>query len=70
MAVDARGGGAPDRFDSDDAHDPPALCAHVVRHTDEPDRVTVCPQAVSAADHTTAWLSVDADAVVSLADAR
>jgi len=66
MSAHARGGDAPAPAD----HDRPTLCVHVVRYPDEPDRVTVSPQAVSEAEHTTTWLSVDADAVVSLADAR
>jgi hypothetical protein len=77
MSVDARGGDRPDRTDDDDqrardggAHDAPALCVNVVRYPDEPDRVTLSPCEVSAGDHTTTWLSVNADAVVSLADAR
>ncbi len=74
MSVDARGGDGPDRNDHEDGddgvHDPPALCVNVVRYPDEPDRVTLSPCEVSAGDHTTTWLSVDADAVVSLDDAR
>ena len=66
MSVHARGGDSPGSID----HDRPTLRVHVVRYPDEPDRVTVSPQAVSEAAHTTTWLSVDADAVVSLADAR
>ncbi|MDH5020055.1 DUF7511 domain-containing protein [Halobacterium rubrum] len=41
-----------------------------LRYPDEPDRVAVPSQPVSGGDHTTTWLSVNADAVVSLADAR
>lgn len=67
MSADARGGHAPPAPEDDDR---PDLCVHVVRYADEPDRVTVSPRGVSAADHATTWLSVDAEAVVSLADAR
>jgi hypothetical protein len=75
MSVDALGGDAPDRNDHDGsgvdgAHDPPALRANVVRYSDEPDRLTLSPAAVSERDHTTTWLSVNADVVVSLDDAR
>ena len=67
MSVDACDG---DANGPPDNENPPALYVHVVQYSDEPDRVTLSPQAVSAADRTTTWLSIDADAVVSLADAR
>ena len=75
MPVDALGGDAPDRNDHghDGEHGPrdlPALSANIVRNEGEPDRVTVSPRQVSERDRTTTWLSVDADALVSLADAR
>jgi len=65
MSADARGG---DAFSAPD--DDSELRLHVVRYTDQPDRVTVSPRDVSAADYTTTWLSVDANAVVPLTDAR
>ncbi|AAG19642.1 MULTISPECIES: hypothetical protein [Halobacterium] len=42
----------------------------VVRYSDDADRATVTPVSVVDGDVTTTWLSVDAGAVVSLADAR
>jgi hypothetical protein len=67
MSADARRGDARTSFDDENR---PDLRVHVVRYADEPDRATLTPRAVSAADHTTTWLSIDADALVSLADAR
>jgi len=68
MSPDARSGGP--AVQRENAPERPALRVHVVRYSDEPDRVTLSPRHVSDADHATTWLSVDADSVVSLADAR
>jgi hypothetical protein len=74
MAGDTRHGDASDSAadggDGPDSSDRPVLAATVVRHQQSPDRVTVAPPDVADADRLTTWLSVDADAVVSLPDAR
>ncbi|WP_277553483.1 DUF7511 domain-containing protein [Halobaculum limi] len=49
---------------------PLGLTAAVVRHEGEPDRCTVYPTDAGEAALTTTWLSVDADILVSLEDAR
>jgi hypothetical protein len=48
----------------------PALSATVVKYRNSPDRCTVTPADVSEDQQFTAWLSIDADAVVSLAEVR
>ncbi|MFC3476620.1 DUF7511 domain-containing protein [Halobacterium litoreum] len=56
--------------DADDPADQPALSATVVPYTDAPDRCTVSPADADDRRRLTEWLSVDADAVVPLSDAR
>jgi len=46
------------------------LTAAVVRHDGEPDRCTVYPDDADGTTLVTTWLSVDADCLVALADAR
>jgi hypothetical protein len=48
----------------------PALSATVVNYRNSPDRCTVAPADVSDDRQFTAWLSIDADALVSLAELR
>ncbi|MCG1003431.1 MULTISPECIES: hypothetical protein [Halobacterium] len=54
---------------SDDA-DPTPLDATVVRYQNTPDRCTLSPPNVDPDRQLTAWLSVDADALVALAENR
>ncbi|MFB6072421.1 MAG: hypothetical protein ABEJ88_05570 [Halobacterium sp.] len=63
-AVDA---GTPAAHEPDD---PSYLSATVVRYENGPDRCTVSPENPDSDRQLTAWLSVDADVVVALADAR
>lgn len=46
------------------------LSATVVNYRNGPDRCTVTPADVSDEERFTAWLSVDADAMLSLAEFR
>ena len=46
------------------------LTAAVVRHDGEPDRCTVYPDDADDATLVTTWLSVNADCLVALVDAR
>lgn len=50
--------------------DPAPLDATVVRYRDEPDRCTVTPRGVGGDRRYTTWLSVNADALVTLAEMR
>jgi len=49
---------------------PSGLRAAVVRHDGEPDRCTLYPEDADDADLVTTWLSVNADCLVGLDDAR
>ncbi|GAA0192488.1 MULTISPECIES: DUF7511 domain-containing protein [Halobaculum] len=49
---------------------PSGLRAAVVRHDGEPDRCTVYPEDADDVALVTTWLSVDADCLVALDDAR
>ena len=55
---------------SSEAADRRVLDATVVRYRNEPDRCTVTPPDVSGDQQFTAWLSVDADALVALPENR
>jgi hypothetical protein len=74
MAGDSRHGdardSAADHRSGPDTTDRPVLAATVVRHQHSPDRVTVAPPDADGEDRLTTWLSIDADAVVSLPDAE
>ena len=50
--------------------DPTPLEATVVRYQNTPDRCTLSPPDVDSDRRLTAWLSVDADALVTLAENR
>ena len=67
---------APDRS-PEDVHTPDprfaapsGLTAAVVRYDGEPDRCTVYPEGADDGTLTTTWLSVNADCLVPLEDAR
>jgi len=55
---------------SRDDPEPTPLAATVVRYQNTPDRCTLSPPDVDDDRRLTAWLSVDADALVALAENR
>ena len=70
MAVDSGRSSDPSRSSESRFETPPGLTAAVVRHDGEPNRCTVYPDDADDTTLVTTWLSVDADCLVALADAR
>ncbi len=66
MSTDSSRGVPQSRGDTD----PTPLDATVVRYQNTPDRCTLSPPNVDSDRRLTAWLSVDADALVTLAENR
>ncbi|CQH57866.1 uncharacterized protein HHUB_2618 [Halobacterium hubeiense] len=66
MSTDTTRGAPQSRDDADTT----PLEATVVRYQNTPDRCTLSPPDVNGDRRLTAWLSVDADALVTLAEHR
>ena len=68
MSADTQQADVGDRVDVDAGREP--LQATVVRYRDSPDRCTLAPADVDDDRRLTAWLSVNADAMVPPGDSR